>query len=273
MEKHTTADNDLFIELDTITLSYNDFGKGEVPVIFIHGFPFNKNMWQPQMEVLKETHRVIALDLRGFGNSLSNKEDLSITLFADDLILFMDALKIRKAVICGLSMGGYIVLNAVKRYQERFSAIVLSDTQCIADNDEAKKKRLSTIEEINQNGLENFATGFVKNIFSEYSLLNKPDLVKAILNTILSTSPTTIMGTLRALAERSETCSTLNSINIPALILCGREDKITPLGQSEMMNKAIKNSAFHIINNAGHMSNLENNTDYNLYLKEFLEII
>ena len=131
MEKHTTADNDLFIELDTVTLSYNDFGKGDLPVIFIHGFPFNKNMWQPQMEVFKDTHRVIALDLRGFGNSLSNKEELSITLFADDLILFMDALKIRKAVICGLSMGGYIVLNAVKRYQERFSAIVLSDTQCI----------------------------------------------------------------------------------------------------------------------------------------------
>ena len=126
MEKHTTADNDLFIELDTVTLSYNDFGKGDLPVIFIHGFPFNKNMWQPQMEVFKETHRVIALDLRGFGNSLSNKEELSITLFADDLILFMDAVKIRKAVICGLSMGGYIVLNAVKRYQERFSAIGLS---------------------------------------------------------------------------------------------------------------------------------------------------
>ena len=120
MEKHTTADNDLLIELDTVTLSYTDFGKGEVPVIFIHGFPFNKNMWQPQMEVLKETHRVIALDLRGFGNSLSNKEDLSITLFADDLILFMDALKIRKAVLCGLSMGGYIVLNAVKDIKNGF---------------------------------------------------------------------------------------------------------------------------------------------------------
>ena len=270
MEKNAIAGNELFIELDEITFSYDDFGKGEVPVIFIHGFPFNKNMWQPQMNVFKETHRVIALDLRGFGNSSIIKEEISIALFADDLIQFMDKLKIRKAVVCGLSMGGYIALNAVKRYQERFSAIVFSDTQCIADNEEVRKKRMNTIEQINQDGLEKFAEGFVKNIFCESSLLNKPDLVEKILNVILSTSPNTIMGTLKALAERSETCSTLNSISIPTLILCGKEDKVTPTEQSEMMNKAIKNSIFHIIDTAGHMSNLENSNAYNLYLKEFL---
>ena len=77
----------------------------------------------------------------------------------------MDALQINKAMVCGLSMGGYILLNAVSRYPERFEAIILSDTQCIADSPEAKVKRYKTIQQIEAGGLNDFAEAFVKNIF------------------------------------------------------------------------------------------------------------
>src|SRR5690606_41592977 len=103
------------------------------PIIFLHSFPFDKTMWHGQLEFLKSTHRVIACDIRGFGQSTDETSQLSMDLFADDNIQFMDTLKIEKAIICGLSMGGFIALNLMKRYPERFSALILCDTQCIAD--------------------------------------------------------------------------------------------------------------------------------------------
>jgi 3-oxoadipate enol-lactonase len=134
MEATQAVEKNLYVDINGITICYDDFGKGLLPIIFIHGFPFDKSSWQPQLDFLRQTHRVIAYDIRGFGNSTSGKEKESIRLFADDLIQFMDALEIDKAIVCGLSMGGYILLNAAFRYPERFEAIVLSDTQCIADS-------------------------------------------------------------------------------------------------------------------------------------------
>ena len=129
------------ISVNGATICYDDFGTGALPVIFLHGFPFDKSSWQPQMEFLRNTYRVIALDIRGFGKSTSGNETKSMSLFADDLIKFMDGLEIDKAIVCGLSMGGFILLNAANRFPERFKALVLCDTQCIADSPEAKEKR------------------------------------------------------------------------------------------------------------------------------------
>ncbi|MBK5286416.1 MAG: alpha/beta hydrolase, partial [Bacteroidia bacterium] len=113
METMLTTGADININLNDITICYDDFGKGVIPILFIHGFPFDKSSWQPQMEFLKNTHRVIAYDIRGFGKSTAGDKKISISLFADDLIKLMDALELQKAIVCGLSMGGYILLNAV----------------------------------------------------------------------------------------------------------------------------------------------------------------
>jgi len=126
------------IVINNVTLSYNDVGEGEIPVIFLHGFPFDKSMWKNQLDSLKFSHRTIAFDIRGFGKSPDENTPLSIDLFSEDLIAFMDKLNIKKAIICGLSMGGYIALNAIKRFPERFTALILCDTQCIADTVEVK---------------------------------------------------------------------------------------------------------------------------------------
>ena len=128
MENVKSRGNDIFIEVNDIKVCYDDRGKGETPIIFIHGFPFDKFMWQPQLDLFGKNHRVIAYDIRGFGKSTLGSVQGSINLFADDLVSFMDGLKIGKAIVCGLSMGGYILLNAIIRYPQRFDAIILSDT-------------------------------------------------------------------------------------------------------------------------------------------------
>jgi 3-oxoadipate enol-lactonase len=272
-KKMQTTGSNIDINVNGVTICYDDFGIGAIPVIFIHGFPFDKSSWHPQIEFLKQTQRVIGYDIRGYGKSTAGKEKQSINLFADDLVKFMDALEISKAIVCGLSMGGYILLNAVNRYPQKFRAIILSDTQCIADSDEAKEKRQKSIASILASGLKDFAEGFVKNIFCDETLETKKQLVEKIRNTILSTPPVTITGTLSALAQRWEMCSSLNEISIPALILCGKEDKVTPPAQSEFLHQNTPGSILRIIDNAGHMSNLEQPDEFNYHVAGFINTI
>jgi 3-oxoadipate enol-lactonase len=269
METETKGYN-LTIELNNFHLSYDDVGEGSIPIIFLHGYPFNKTMWQGQLEFLKHSYRLIPCDIRGFGKSTDEESPLSIDLFADDIIQFMDKLSIEKAIFCGLSMGGFIALNAIKKFPERFEALVLCDTQCIADTNEVKEKRYKIIDEIEVDGVADFNEGFIKSVFHKDSITNKKELVEQLRSVVFSNSKHIITQGLIALAERSETCSTLKEISIPTLIICGREDEVTPLAQSEMMHEAINESILCVIDNAGHVSNLEQPDEFNNHLLNFL---
>lgn len=264
---------DIKIVVNDITICYDDLGSGNIPILFIHGFPFNKHSWQPQINFLKKNHRVIAFDIRGFGNSGSDETESSMDLLANDLIAFMDELKIKRVIGCGLSMGGYILLNAVNRFPERFNAIVLCDTQCIADSPETKEKRYQSIEQIKGHGLNDFVKNFISVIFCKESLLTKEKLIEEIKNTILSTSHKTITDTLRMLAHRKDMCGSLKEIAIPTLIICGEEDTVTPMIQSTFLLNHISNAILHSISNAGHLSNLEQPDKFNIHLNNFVSEI
>jgi 3-oxoadipate enol-lactonase len=259
--------------VNNVQVSYDDTGEGKIPIIFLHGYPFDKTMWRLQLDALKSSNRVIACDIRGFGASKDEESLLRIDLFADDLIAFMDKLLIDKAVICGLSMGGFIALNALKRFPARFEALILCDTQCIADTPEVKEKRYQIIDEIVADGVHNFNERFIKSVFHKDSLSNKQELVDALRSVVFANSQHIITMGQTALAMRSETCSTLGEITIPTLIICGREDTVTPLAQSEFMNKNIKGSVLKVIENAGHVSNLEQPDEFNKHLFDFLTAI
>jgi 3-oxoadipate enol-lactonase len=261
----------LIFSTPTTTFSYDDLGDGHDPIIFIHGFPFDKSTWEPQMEFLKNSHRVIAYDIRGFGKSIDADNSYSINALADDLIKLMDVLKISKASICGLSMGGYIALNAIKRFPGRFSALILADTQCMADTFEAREGRYKTIEEIKSEGIKGFGEGFIKKAFYKESFETRKEVVEKTKRVVLSNTSKAITDGLTALAERIETCSSLHNISVPTLILCGKEDELTPVEKSEYMHKEINNSELKIIEKAGHLSNLEQPDVFNKHLKEFLK--
>lgn len=259
------------IEIKGIKVSYFDEGKGEIPIVFIHGFPFNKSMWKDQVTLLSADHRVIAYDVRGHGGSQAGVEVFTMDQFADDLLLLMDALEISKVVVCGLSMGGYIVLNALTKQRERIAGLILADTQCAADTEEGKDKRRKTIAFIKKNGLKEYAEESMKNLFAPQSFTNKKEQVTFVKNIILHTDAESICKTLEALATRSETCSTLDEIKIPTLILVGKEDSVTPITAAQKMKELIADSQLHIIDEAGHMSNLENLTNFTEHVKVFLK--
>jgi pimeloyl-ACP methyl ester carboxylesterase len=261
---------DLLTEVNNINVSYNDVGEGNIPIIFLHGFPFDKSMWKTQLDSLKSLNRVITIDIRGFGQSKDEKNTLSIDLFSEDLLAFMDKLKIENAILCGLSMGGFVALNAMRKFPDRFKALILCDTQCIADTLEVKENRYKTIEQISLDGTTSFNEKFIKSVFHPDSLTAKTEIVEHLRGIIFANSKEIITAGLTALAERSATCTILNTINIPTLIICGRQDKVTPLAQSESMHKNIKGSILKIIDNAGHVSNLEQPAAFNEAVIDFM---
>lgn len=259
------------LTLNDINISYNDEGpEGSPIIIFVHGFPLNKSMWGKQINALKDNYRVIAYDIRGHGNSEVGKIDFSIDLFVNDLLSLMDALKIKKTVLCGLSMGGYIALNAIENYSDRFTALILSDTNCTADSPEAIEKRMNTIISIKENGSEKLANDLIPNLFAPESFRSNSEEIVAVKEMIVTTSTSSLYKSLHALAERKETCSKLEEIKVPVLILVGEEDKITPPEAAKAMHEKINDSSLQVIAHAGHLSNMENSDEFNKHLNNFL---
>lgn len=259
--------------VNNMNVAYDDLGEGTTPVIFLHGFPFNRTMWKEQLEALQSETRVIACDLRGFGKSEDETSFLSIDQFADDLIGFMDALRIEKAIICGLSMGGYIALNAVNRFKNRFEALILCDTQCYSDTAEAKQKRYASMDEISTDGISAFNEPFLKSVCAAKTLETKPEVIEALREMVYSTSEHSLTMGLTALAERHETCSILSNIDMPALIICGSEDAVTPPEKSEYLHEQIYGSVLRIIDEAGHVSNLEQPELFNTHILHFIHAL
>ena len=266
--------NKINITINNLTVSYSDHGPDDAPVIiFIHGFPLNKSMWNIQVETLKENYRVITYDIRGHGNSDAGIDEFFIELFVIDLLRLMEKLKIEKSILCGLSLGGYIALNAVLKHPDRFDGLILNDTQCIADTPEIKENRCLAIIRIMKNGVEQYADEIIKKLFAQETFTKNKNVIDAVREMIISTPKQSLCNTLHALAERKETCDQLPEINIPVLIMVGKEDKITPIAAAQQMHEKILNSKLEIIQYAGHLSNLENPIAFNTHMVNFLELV
>lgn len=242
-----------------------------IPVIFIHGFPFSHAMWEPQWLLLSKTRHVISYDVRGHGKSEVGDGQYHLEFFVDDLVMVMDHLKIRQAILCGLSMGGYIALRAVERHPDRFGGLILCDTKSEADGNEAKINRMGVIRAVKKEGVDPFAGKFVKTVLCENTLQTKPALVKFVLDLIHGNSALGISGTLLAVAARTDTTGALAKMALPTLILVGKEDKLTPPSVSGSMLKAFPRATMHVIPEAGHMSNLENSTAFNDHVLDYLQ--
>lgn len=260
------------VKLNGITMNYTERGLPQgLPVVFIHGFPFSHSMWEPQMKALPNNIRAVTYDVRGHGESDVADGIYTIELFVDDLIALLDHLSIERAVLCGLSMGGYVALRAFERHAERFKALILCNTRTEADTNEGKVRRSASIRTVKTEGVAAFADGFVKAVFAEKTFQTNSSAVEMIRTMIKRNSPLGICGTLIALAARTDTTAVLPSIRIPTLILVGAEDKLTPPSASESMRDRIAKSEMHVIPNAAHMSNLENPEEFNAHLIHFLK--
>lgn len=241
------------------------------PIIFVHGFPFDHTMWKAQIEMLKEKYFCVAYDIRGLGESPAGDGQYTMESFVDDLALIIDELKLDKPILCGLSMGGYIALRALEKFEEKLSAVILCDTRSEADNNEGKLKRAAAIKRINTEGLAAFARDFITNCYGDYYKQHQKEEFENRITKSSAFNPIGVKGSLLAMLGRNDTTEYLNKIKIPALVICGENDALTPPSVMKAMADKIMGARFVIIKNSGHMSPIENPQEVNDAIEKFLE--
>jgi pimeloyl-ACP methyl ester carboxylesterase len=239
-------------------------------IIFIHGFPFNKNTWKPQLESLDDNITGIAIDVRGHGLSTAGHGFFSIDVFAKDLEAFIEKLELQKVVLCGVSMGGYIAIRAYELFPEKISGLILSDTHHRADDNASKQKRFDSIQAILRYGRRAFAIAFIDNLLTRKTIQENEEVVELIKSSIRRNSIRNICATQLALASRTDSTELLAKIAIPTLLIRGAEDKITAKAPMEELYQGIKDTVFVEIPNTGHLPNLEAPLAFNKEMNGFL---
>ncbi|HEU0252026.1 MAG TPA: alpha/beta fold hydrolase [Pyrinomonadaceae bacterium] len=257
------------IRLDDFQMAYTDTGIGR-PLVLIHGYPFNRTLWDEQVNVLTHSYRVIVPDLRGFGDSDASTGSSTMNRLAQDVARLMDHLGISQAVIGGLSMGGYVVLAFYKQFPSRVRALILADTRAQADTEEGKQTRAQQAEKALTEGMGGIADAMLPKLLTPETVSKRPEIVKRVRDMMLKTKPEGAAAALQGMAEREDQTQLLSQITVPTLILVGSEDPITPVADSEKMHEAIAGSRLVVLDKASHVSNIEQAEQFNQELKRFL---
>ena len=241
------------------------------PIIFLHGFPYDHTMWKAQLDVLSEKYFCVTYDIRGLGESPVGDGQFTMESFVDELEIIMNELKLEKPILCGLSMGGYVGLRALEKFENKFSAVVLCDTRADADGNEGKLKRAGAIKRINKEGLEPFTKDFISNCYGEHYKQNKKEDFEKRIAKSSAFDPVGVKGSLLAMLGRNDTTDYLNKIKIPALVICGEFDALTPPAVMKTLADKINGAEFVVIKNCGHMSPIENPEEVNKAIVGFLK--
>jgi 3-oxoadipate enol-lactonase len=247
-------------------------GSGSPTLLFVHGFPLNHSMWAAQMAEFSKRHRVIAPDLRGFGESdLGGLNKVSMDRCADDLAALLDGLEIKeKVVLCGLSMGGYLAFAFWRRHAGRLSGLVLADTKAGADAPEKAQGRLKQADQTMADGPEVMWKAMKGGLFAPDAETKTPEVFASVRAMMLGSSREAIAAALRGMAERPDSTGDLPRVSVPALAIVGAEDSLTPPADSRAIAAGIPGAELAIIPNAGHLSPMENPHAFNAALASFL---
>ena len=252
-----------------IDLYYEEQGKG-TPIVFVHGHPFNHTMWKYQVPRFSQKYRLIMPDLRGYGRTDITPGRVMLDEMALDILHLLDALQIRQAIFCGLSMGGQIVLDFYRLFPEKVKALVIVDSDARGETAETHRQRLQKAETILEDGMKKHTDDTIHQYIAPASMANKP--VYTHLYEMMSTTHAEgAAAAHRGRAERRDHLSILPAIKIPCLIVVGEEDFFTPLPIARLMSDSIPGAQLAVINGAGHLPNMEAPDAFNDTLYDFLK--
>ncbi|MBC7895794.1 MAG: alpha/beta fold hydrolase [Cytophagaceae bacterium] len=249
-------------------VGYDDVGSGD-PIVFLHGFPHRRTLWAPQLGAIMVRARCIAPDLRGFGET-PPAGPYSMDRYADDVAELLDHLRVERAVVCGLSMGGYVAFSLWRLHPDRVRGLVLMDTKATADTAEGLQKRKDMIALTQERGSSAVADAMISGMVGKSTRERCPEIVDAMHSMLESAPVEGIVGALEALMKRVDSTPTLATITVPTMIVVGEEDALTPVKDSEALHAGIAESRLEIIAHAGHVSNFERSAAVNHVLSEFL---
>jgi pimeloyl-ACP methyl ester carboxylesterase len=254
-----------------IQLAYVDQGAGR-PLVLVHGFPLDHTMWHAQIDALSGDYRVIAPDLRGFGQSGVSEGTVSMQQFADDLAALLDALEVDEPVVlCGLSMGGYVAWQFWRRHSPRLGGLILCDTRAVGDTPEAAAARREMAERVLREGPAPLVAQMMPRLFAPSTAEEHPEVAESLRRVMMQTDPRGIAAAARGMAERPEMVSKLREIDCPVLVIVGELDVISTAEEMRGIAGAIPHARLVEIAGCGHMSPLERAAEVSTAMREFLE--
>lgn len=256
-----------------VEMTYEDTGGSGTPLLLIHGYPLDHTLWEPQWKALAPRARVIAPDLRGFGATPLPQGPATLETYADDLLGLLDALGIARAVVGGLSMGGYIAFAFYRRYASRVQGLVLADTRPQADSEGGKKGRDASIALARQEGATAIADGMLPKMLTPRTLATRPEVTRAAHAMMARQSVEGIVAALVAMRNRPDSTGTLAAITVPTLVVVGDQDNLTTPEDAEAMRAGIRGARLAAIPDAAHLSNFEQPEAFNAALAEFLKSV
>ena len=249
-----------------------DRGNGD-PVVFLHAFPFSAAMWEYQYAALEADHRVIGIDLPGFGASPppANSKSASMDAWADLVVGVFDELGLDQPTVVAASMGGYLAFALVRRHLDKVGPLVLVATRPKSDDVDTWEKRTGQQQALEGGDeIATLAKGMVDSLLSQASL-ERPELVEYVLALMQHNLPEGWIGALEAMKNRPDAMGALRGMPRKTLVVAGELDRITPLAESTLITRLVADGELAVVKDSSHLPNLENPVEFNEVLKRFLD--
>ena len=256
-----------------LTFGYDDRGNHDAqPLVLLHGFPLNRSMWKHQLADLSESYRVIAVDLRGHGETTVTPGTVAMSEMASDVKNLLDKLSINESIhLGGLSMGGYVAWEFWLQFRQQLKSLLLFDTRAIADTEEVARARRMMASQVVTAGSQMAADSMLPKLVSDATKDNHPDVVSSVNKMILETHPEAIAATQRGMAERRDMTSFLSEVDLPTFVCCGEHDVISTPTEMREIASAMPFAEFFEVPGAGHLAPLEQPMSTNAALGDFLK--
>jgi 3-oxoadipate enol-lactonase len=258
------------ISSDDADISYEVLGSGP-PVVLLHPFPADHELWKPAAQALISRYRVILPDLRGHGDSGIGAGPAVMQKHAADIARVLDHEEIGRATFVGVSIGGYVLFEFWRKYRARVEALILCNTKAQADTPEARAGRLQAAADVMERGTEPFFESMLPKLLGKTTYGTRPDLVDGALRMMRKMSPEDVAMVQRGMAERPDSVETLKTINVPTLIVTGDEDTFTGAAEAELMRQNVSNSQMKVIAKAGHYSPWEQPGEVGKLVRQFVD--
>lgn len=246
---------------------YDDDGHGPA-LVFVHGFPFDRRVWQKQLAAFRGSHRVITVDLRGFGDSAAGDGPGAMGQYARDVRDLLRELQTERVVLVGHSMGGYVALAVAHHFPEELRGLVLVGTQAGPDSEAGAAGRRATIEKVKAGGVRVVTEAMAPKMVAPASQARMLDQVQGLMATA---TPAGVIGALEAMADRPDSRPTLGTIEVPTLVITGAEDVVIPPAESGKIADAIQDAHLETLPGAGHLVAVEQPDEFNRVLNSWMD--
>jgi len=248
--------------------------RGDGPaILFVHGYPFDRTIWRDQIDAL-EGYRRIAPDLRGMGESDAPDLGYGMTTYASDLAALLDTLGVDDVVLCGLSMGGYVIFEFLRQWRSRVRALILIDTRAEADGTEARRARDVAAATARESGAEAVAEAMLPKMVSAATLERDPTTVERIRRIMAATPVAGMVGALSSMRDRHDSTGLLPTLaGLPTLVIVGEEDTVTPPDGARRMAAAIPGARLVVVPAAAHVPPVEQPAETTTAIREFLRVV